>query len=210
MKPKEALAILLSAFRQDKIEEDTISLYIKRLSDIQPALLEATIHRIVDRSKFFPAIAEIRETAAGIAGILPMSSEEAVAIVRKADVEEPKYTRDGKYAYTERFWQWPDDVSPRALEAIRQVINRLGDPVNDRDGKRVFSWETDFKRVYGVAAEGGKQTALADLSRVALPEPKKALPEPPRMAALPEPVDEDQMEKSREMIKAIGEKVGQS
>ncbi|KKK65591.1 hypothetical protein LCGC14_2972610, partial [marine sediment metagenome] len=81
MKPKEALAILLSAFRQEKIEEDTIGLYVKKLSDIQPALLEATIHRIVDRSKFFPAIAEIRETAAGIAGILPLSPEEAMAIV---------------------------------------------------------------------------------------------------------------------------------
>ena len=61
-----------------------------------------------------------------------------------------------------------------------------------------------------VASETVKQTALADLSRAALPEPKKALAEPPARVALPEPVDGEQMERSREMIKAIGENIGQT
>jgi len=169
---KEAMATLVSAFRNEKIEQDTIRLYLEHMKDIQPSLLSRTIQTIVARSRFFPSIAEIRETAAHLAGVLPPTPEEAMAIVRQADVEEAIYTRDGEYRYTERYWRWPEGVAPQTVALLEHVISKVGDPVNGRNEERHFAWDTDFKKTYGHIAEKRKQLALADLSCAALPAAK--------------------------------------
>lgn len=175
MSPKEAIAVLLAAFPRHELQDPTVRLYGQKLGDIAPSLLEATIHRVVERSKFFPSIAELRETAAELAGLLPPSAEEALAVVRRADAEEAVWRRDGSYAYTERFWRWPDEVSPAVIGICQAVLERLGDPVG-KDGDRLFAWDTEFKRVYASVSGELRLGALADLSHaVLLYRPTKAL-----------------------------------
>ncbi|KKM78773.1 hypothetical protein LCGC14_1356510, partial [marine sediment metagenome] len=66
MTPEQAMSVLVSAFRQQEIPQDTIDLYISKLRDINGPLLEATVNKLVETCPFFPTIAEIRLTAGGI------------------------------------------------------------------------------------------------------------------------------------------------
>lgn len=164
MTAKEAVAILVAAFRQEQISAPTVALYVAKLQDIPSPLLEATIRRAIDTATFFPSIAEIRQMAAGLAGLLPPGVEEALAVVRAADTEIPVTRRDGSLAYTERVWDWPDDISETLLALIRRVLATVGDPVG-ADGTRIFAWEQGFKAAYERVREHETHAALAGLAR---------------------------------------------
>ena len=166
MTSKEAVAVLVAAFRQEQLPA-TVALYVAKLADIPPALLETTIHRLIDTLTFFPSIAEIRRMAAGLAGLLPPGVEEVLALVRAADVEIPVTRRDGSHAYTERVWHWPDQIPDSTLALIRQVLATVGDPVGS-DGARIFAWEQGFKAAYERVAEHETHAALAGLARAPL------------------------------------------
>lgn len=173
---RQAVGVLVTAFRQENVSEATVELYVAKLADIPERLLAATVSKLIDTARFFPSIAELRHMAAALAGVLPPTPEEAVAIVRKADVREPVLRRDGSFAYEERFWVFPPDLPEGTRRAIKRVLEKLGDPVV-RD-QAVFGWENDFRKCYEEVAEAVRQEALADLSRAALPAPsRKALTE---------------------------------
>ena len=176
MTPKEAVAVLRAAFpKHQDLPPETVRLYVKKLSDIAPELLETVVDLVIDRGQFFPSIAELRETAGRLAGLLPAGSEEALALVRQADIEELKFRRDGTYAYTERFWRWPDGIAAVTFDAIDVALRTMGDPVQGES--RVFGWGQDFKKCYQAVAERTTRNALADLSHAALPRGPKALRE---------------------------------
>jgi hypothetical protein len=168
--PREAIAALAATFRQEKLSDATIAIYVEYLSDIAPTLLEASVRRVLADSRFFPSIAELRHAAVEIAGLEPPDAAEARSIIREADVATPVTRRDGTFAYMERSWQWPKDISPRTLALIRRVLEKVGEPRN-ADGEEYFGWETDFKQVYERLAGEMTVRALADLSQAALPEP---------------------------------------
>lgn len=195
--PKKAMAVLVAAFRQEKLSSETIALYESKLRDIDEALLEKAIHRVIDRSAFFPAIAEIRATAAELAGLLPMGAEEALAIVRTADFERPVYRRDGTFAYTEHEWRWPDDLPWPALGVIRAALSKAGESVT-LDGKRVFGWEQGFKAAY----EREAVQVVAELDLLALPAPQA--PHPKALAA-PQPAPRF-ASKMLEIVQAVVDK----
>jgi len=176
MTPREAVAVLMAAFRQDNITQATGDLYTNELRNIHPTLLKETIQRLVRSVKFFPSISEIQNTAAAIAGILPVSVEEALAIVRKADVSETKYSRDGEYRYTERYWNWPEEIPDSTIDIIRKALTKVGDSF-DAEDKPVFGWHMDFKRVYEVVVEKERPALMEKLSHRVLPFPKKELTE---------------------------------
>lgn len=178
MSKPEALAAvgtIAIAFRQE-LTPETAALYAEKLADIPADLLKATVDRLIDQAKFFPAISEIRRCAAGLAGLLPPSPAEALAIVRAADRVTPIFRRDGSFAYAEREWDWPEDLHPRTLDMIRDTLERVGEPVN-AEGNAHFGWEMGFQKTYEADASEVERLALADLSRAALPAPaRKALP----------------------------------
>lgn len=198
LSPKQALGALVAAFRIERLESETIALYEAKLRDIHSDLLERAVHRLIERAKFFPSIAEIRTAAAELAGVLPMAAEEALAIVRVADVERPVYRRDGTLAYTEHEWQWPEDLSWPALGVIRAALSRAGESFA-QDGKRVFGWEQGFKAAY--EREAVQVVATLDLREArALTAPEqKALaapaPPPPKLAT-----------KALELVQAVVDK----
>jgi hypothetical protein len=150
------------AFRQENITPETTALYAEHLSDIPADLLNRSVSNLIQTQRFFPAISEVRERAARLAGLLPLSAPEALAIIRRADVERPVCRRDGSYAYTEHEWQWPDDVDSDALDMVRDTLAKVGDPVGG-DGKARFGWETGFGKTYESHAEVLKAEVLADI-----------------------------------------------
>lgn len=179
MTPKEAMAILAAAFRQERLERPTVELYAKKLSDIPPTWLEMAVNSIIDHSKFFPSIAEIRETAAKLAGVLPPSAEEALAIVRQADVAEPKYDRAGRHCYTERHWVWPQSASKSTIALIYNTLSHVGDPVGS-DGKAIFAWDKGFLAGYSKQADAAKAEILENLAALPSAPTRKAIYGQPR------------------------------
>lgn len=168
MTVKEAMLVLGAAFPGDRhSNEQTRTLYERKLSDIPPDLLSATVERVINTGKFFPSISDIRRTAAELAGLLPASPEEALAIIRKADVRKAVLRRDGSYAYTECCWQFPEDMSEITRRAIESALERAGDVVG-RDGKDIFAWETGFKALYSVLFSAEEERVLMDLSQAKL------------------------------------------
>ena len=174
MTPREAVAVLVAAFSRERIQGPTEELYVKSLSDIPEGLLAQAVTRIVQGSRFFPTVAELRETAARIAGLLPATPAEAVAIVRRADVEQSVFRRDGSFAYTERYWQWPEDVPEVTLRAVKTSLAKVGDPY-DGSGKAKFGWDTGFSKTYEIIAEEHGQKVLEDIGKAlkSLPEEKR-------------------------------------
>ena len=166
---KEALSTLRIAFpRGEDLPPATMRLYEEKLADIGGTLLQETVHRIITTARFFPAIAEIRHMAASVAGVLPAGTEEALAIVRQADVREDIYRRDGTFAYTERYWRFPEGLPAPTMKAIYAAFEQCSDSVG-RDGKDQFGWEQGFKASYQTAATAIERAALQNLVDSALP-----------------------------------------
>lgn len=162
MTPLEAVSVLAAAFQKD-LTSETISVYASALKDIEPGLLEASVRDQVATSKFFPAVSEIRRAAGRIAGILPPSSGEILALIRRADVREAIYRRDGSYAYTERYWDWPEEASAETIKLCEGVIRKAGEPCND-EGEDAFGWETAARKVYESDFAAVEAQRLSDLS----------------------------------------------
>lgn len=169
-----AVKRLMAAFRKDVISEDTAAIYLERLVDIPAELLKATIDRLIDTETFFPSIGEIRRTAAELAGLLPPSPAEALAIIRRADRTEIRGAERGGRGYVEKFWEWPEDLGGAALGLIQDVLAKVGEP-SDLNGKPHFSWEMGFQKTYEKEAEVVRRDALADLSRARLHEGRNAV-----------------------------------
>lgn len=165
-----AVGKLAVAFRQENIGEDTVALYTEKLADIPAPTLAAVVDRLIETQKFFPAIAEIRHAAARMCGLLPPSPAEIMALVRRADRREVVCRRDGSVAYTERFWDWPEDVDPFVRELAQDTLERVGEPC-DENGKDHFGWETGFQKTYETQAEGVTRKVLSNLSNALLPAP---------------------------------------
>ena len=161
--PKHAVAVLVAAFRSESITDATIALYVRKLAELPPALLAGAVNRVIDRAKFFPSISELRTAACEAAGLVLPSPDEAAAIVRASDRERQVCRRDGSYAYTEREWQWPEEVPDEVRDAICLTIERVGEPVGP-DGKPIFAWEQGFKRVYEKIAVAEAEEKLAALA----------------------------------------------
>ena len=159
--------LVLALDRGEKISEERVALYADHLADIPPDLLDAAVTRLIETLTFFPAIAEIRRTAAGLAGLLPPSPAEAIALIRQADVSENVYRRDGSLAYAERYWRWPEGLSEPIVDLLRATLSKVGEPI-DANGKAHFGWDSGAAKVYELEAAEFAAVAIRDLSRAGL------------------------------------------
>lgn len=167
MTPKEAMAVLLAAKPGMVLERVSVRLYEQALQDIPGPLLGAAVEELIRMGmRYFPAVSEIRRTAAALAGLLPPSPEEVLALIRAADVEVPVLRRDGSLAYTERYWAWPEGTPVAVRQAAQEVLRRVGDPVSR--GARVFGWEQSARAAAECGEDEATRSVLADLSRAAL------------------------------------------
>lgn len=62
----DVLEFLMNAYPNKAIGEETIAIYLRLLSDIPADVLKAAALAHVTKSAFFPAVAELRDAAAGL------------------------------------------------------------------------------------------------------------------------------------------------
>ena len=110
----EAVAALKAAFRVADLEPETIRLYAAKLDEIDEKLLQKTIHVAIDRCKFFPSIAELKEIAAEIAGggIGHLGPDEAWALVAGLTEEDSVV--------------WTDEIAAAYGIAVSVLPDRVG------------------------------------------------------------------------------------
>lgn len=163
----ETVQRMMAAFRQD-LRPEAVVIYAERLADIPIQVLQAAADRLIETHTFFPAISEIRRTAARMCGLLPATPAEAMAMVRRADVRRNVFRRDGSFAYLERSWEWPEGSDDATVALAQSILERVGEPC-DADGNDRFGWEIGFQKTYESAFEDATVKALSDLSRAQLP-----------------------------------------
>lgn len=183
------VAKLAAAFRKDQIGQDTVAVYVEHLDPIDPKLLQAAVEKVIAHATFFPSIAEVRHAALSIAGLLPPSKAEAMAIIRQADVKRPLLRRDGSFVEMEKLWEWPEGLSAVARRVCEETLAKVGEP-SDEDCRPYFGWENGFQQTYELVASEVLAQSMKQIHMARLPEPPKvkALPKPEQW--LPGPDDE--------------------
>nr|DAO45703.1 MAG TPA: replisome organizer [Caudoviricetes sp.] len=139
----KAIAPLQLAFK-GALEKDRLQFYVMMLSDIPPQILEAAVKKLIMTNKFLPSIAEIRETAYGIKGIISGTAapdeSEAWGEVVKA-IQSVGYYGKPKFSH----------------EAITAAVNNIGWQdicMTTYDGMNTL--RAQFRRAYQLAAERQK------------------------------------------------------
>ena len=164
----DAVGRLVTAFGPKEITQERVALYAEELQDVEPALLQESVRRVIREAKFFPSVGEILQAVLRVSGKALPSTPEAIAIIRRADVREPVYRRDGSLAYTERYWRWPDDLEQPVLDALQDVLAKVGEPADPND-ESYFAWDTGFGKVYEQESERVAKLALSGLKHLRLP-----------------------------------------
>jgi len=159
----EQVALLSAAFPRENIPPETLSIYVSKLGDIESDLLAATVNRIIEESRFFPTISELRRMAAHLAGLMPPEPAEALAMIRSCEIKRQVYRRDGSYAYTEHEWDW-SRLSDSERDFCQEVLFKVGDPQDFEAGERRFGWDNGFQKVSEQMAVEVTAKALANLS----------------------------------------------
>ena len=139
----KAIAPLQLAFK-GALEKDRLQFYVMMLSDIPPQILEVAVKKLIMTNKFLPSIAEIRETAYGIKGII---SGTAAPDESEAWGEVVKAVRSVGYCGKPKF----------SHEAITTAVNNIGWQdicMTTYDGMNTL--RSQFRRAYQLAAKRQK------------------------------------------------------
>lgn len=139
----KAIAPLQLAFK-GALEKDRLQFYVMMLSDIPPQILEAAVKKLIMTNKFLPSIAEIREVAYGIKGIISGTAapdeSEAWGEVVKAIQSVGYY---GKPMFSH--------------EAITAAVNNIGwQDICTTPNEGTNTLRSQFRRAYQLAAQRQK------------------------------------------------------
>lgn len=139
----KAIAPLQLAYNAS-LDDNRLRLYVEMLSDIPPSILETAVKKLIMTNKFLPSIAEIRETAYGIKGIISGTAapdeSEAWGEVIKA-IQSVGYYGKPKFSH----------------EAITTAVNNIGWQdicMTTNDGMNTL--RSQFRRAYQLAAQRQK------------------------------------------------------
>ena len=126
------------------LDDARLRLYVEMLSDIPPSILETAVKKLIMTNKFLPSIAEIREVAYGIKGIISGTAapdeSEAWGEVIKA-IQSVGYYGKPKFSH----------------EAITTAVNNIGWQdicMTTNDGMNTL--RAQFRRAYQLAAQRQK------------------------------------------------------
>lgn len=139
----KAVAPLQLAYNAS-LDDNRLRLYVEMLSDIPPSIIEASVKKLIMTNKFLPSIAEIREVAYGIKGIISGTAapdeSEAWGEVIKA-IQSVGYYGKPKFSH----------------EAITTAVNNIGWQdicMTTNDGMNTL--RAQFRRAYQLAAQRQK------------------------------------------------------
>lgn len=136
----KAVAPLQLAYNAS-LDDARLRLYVEMLSDIPPSILETAVKKLIMTNKFLPSIAEIREVAYGIKGII---SGTAAPDESEAWGEVAKAIRSVGYYGKPKF----------SHEAITTAVNNIGWQdicMTTNDGMNTL--RAQFRRAYQLAAQ---------------------------------------------------------
>lgn len=139
----KAVAPLQLAYNAS-LDDARLRLYVEMLSDIPPSILETAVKKLIMTNKFLPSIAEIREVAYGIKGIIsgtaaPDESEVWGEVIKA--IQSVGYYGKPKFSH----------------EAITTAVNNIGWQdicMTTNDGMNTL--RAQFRRAYQLAAQRQK------------------------------------------------------
>ena len=139
----KAVAPLQLAYNAS-LDDARLRLYVEMLSDIPPSILETAVKKLIMTNKFLPSIAEIREVAYGIKGIIsgtaaPDESEAWCEVIKA--IQSVGYYGKPKFSH----------------EAITTAVNNIGWQdicMTTNDGMNTL--RAQFRRAYQLAAQRQK------------------------------------------------------
>lgn len=139
----KAIAPLQLAYNAS-LDDNRLRLYVEMLSDIPPSILETAVKKLIMTNKFLPSIAEIRETAYGIKGIISGTAapdeSEAWGEVIKA-IQSVGYYGKPKFSH----------------EAITTAVNNIGwQDICMTTNDEMNTLRSQFRRAYQLAAQRQK------------------------------------------------------
>lgn len=139
----KAVAPLQLAYNAS-LDDNRLRLYVEMLSDIPPSILEASVKKLIMTNKFLPSIAEIREVAYGIKGIISGTAapdeSEAWGEVIKA-IQSVGYYGKPKFSH----------------EAITTAVNNIGwQDICMTPNEGTNTLRAQFRRAYQLAAQRQK------------------------------------------------------
>lgn len=139
----KAVAPLQLAYNAS-LDDNRLRLYVEMLSDIPPQILEASVKKLIMTNKFLPSIAEIREVAYGIKGIISGTAapdeSEAWGEVIKA-IQSVGYYGKPKFSH----------------EAITTAVNNIGwQDICMTPNEGTNTLRSQFRRAYQLAAQRQK------------------------------------------------------
>ena len=139
----KAVAPLQLAYNAS-LDNARLRLYVEMLSDIPPSILETAVKKLIMTNKFLPSIAEIREVAYGIKGIISGTAapdeSEAWGEVVKAIQSVGYY---GKPTFSH--------------EAITAAVNNIGwQDICTTPSDETNTLRAQFRRAYQLAAQRQK------------------------------------------------------
>lgn len=139
----KAVAPLQLAYNAS-LDDNRLRLYVEMLSDIPPSILEAAVKKLIMTNKFLPSIAEIREVAYGIKGII---SGTAAPDESEAWGEVIKAIRSVGYYGKPKF----------SHEAIAAAVSNIGwQDICTTPSNGTNTLRSQFRRAYQLAAERQK------------------------------------------------------
>ena len=139
----KAVAPLQLAYNAS-LDDARLRLYVEMLSDIPPQILEASVKKLIMTNKFLPSIAEIREVAYDIKGII---SGTAAPDESEAWGEVIKAIRSVGYYGKPKF----------SHEAITVAVNNIGWQdicMTTNEGMNIL--RSQFRRAYQLSVERQK------------------------------------------------------
>ena len=139
----KAVAPLQLAYNAS-LDDNRLRLYVEMLSDIPPSILEASVKKLIMTNKFLPSIAEIREVAYDIKGIISGTAapdeSEAWGEVIKA-IQSVGYYGKPKLSH----------------EAITTAVNNIGwQDICMTPNEGTNTLRSQFRRAYQLAAQRHK------------------------------------------------------
>lgn len=129
----KALSMLQLAYTTD-MSEQRMLLYVNMLGDVNPVTLEQAVANLINKCKFLPTVAEIREECTALSGYVNAHEEMPTAL----EAWEKVYRAARSYGY-EKGLSRLDGLTKQCAELIWQSFNPInGDSFNEMSTRSQF------------------------------------------------------------------------
>lgn len=124
----EIVAILKAAFPRQQVEPETVKVYATFLQDLDGAVAEPAVKRLVTVSRFFPTIAEMREAVAEASVNAPTVQQAVEAVMTRSAI--------------------PVEERPKLHPLVRRALDAIGGLYAIRTAESATTIRAQFRDAY--------------------------------------------------------------